>query len=461
MFYLSISGTPQRGIVQMKEIITVSQLNDNIKFLLEETFGFVWVEGEVSNLRRPQSGHVYFTLKDEKSQIRAVFFRQFGRFRQDIGFDLEEGTSILCRARLSVYPPRGEYQLIVESVEPRGIGALQKIFEQLKARLAAEGLFDEQYKKSIPFLPETIGIITSPTGAVIKDILNITKRRFPCMNILVAPVRVQGAEAAAEVIQALRNLHAYGSVDVIIIARGGGSLEDLAPFNDETLAREIFQSTIPIVSAVGHETDFTICDFVADLRAPTPSAAAELVMPQRSELLAKLGKLKQRLISGYCRDLEDKRDALAGLQERLKDPRRFLIDLQIHLDALKERLLKSLHYERESLYAEIRQMELRLFHQSPARQIGEKKILIKNINKDIYVYFLSRLAAHKERLQKNSAVLESLNPLGVLRRGYSITRSLAGGMIIRQADALSIGENVNIQLARGSIDARVQKISQE
>jgi exodeoxyribonuclease VII large subunit len=444
----------------MKEIITVSQLNDNIKFLLEETFGFVWVEGEVSNLRRPQSGHIYFTLKDEKSQIRAVYFRQFGRFKQGIGFELEEGISILCRARLSVYSPRGEYQLIVESAEPRGVGALQKLFEQLKAKLAGEGLFDQKYKKPIPFMPETIGIITSPTGAVIKDILNITKRRFPCTNLLIAPVRVQGVEAVTEIIQALHNLHTHGFVDVIIIARGGGSLEDLAPFNDEILAREIFRATIPIVSAVGHETDFTICDFVADLRAPTPSAAAEMLVPQRTELLAKLDIIKQRLISGYYRDLKDRKDIVAGLHERMKDPRRYLIDLQIHLDALKERLLKALRHGKETIYAEIRQLELRLFHQSPARQIAEKKYLIKNFNKDIYVFFLNHLAAYEERIHKNSAVLESLNPLSVLRRGYSITRNPSSGVIIRRASALSIGDNVNVQLARGSIDAKVQKITE-
>ena len=264
----------------MKEILTVSQLNNYIKLLFEETFDFLWVEGEVSNLRRPQSGHVYFTLKDDKSQINAVFFRQFGGYKQRTNFELEEGLSVLCRARLNVYLPRGEYQLVIESVEPLGVGALQKAFEQLKAKLLAEGLFDERYKKSIPFLPKKIGVVTSPTGAVIKDILNITKRRFPMADILIAPVRVQGDEAAAEIIQALRNLQSYGGVDVIVIARGGGSLEDIAPFNDEALAREIFRSSIPIVSAVGHETDFTICDFVADLRAPTPSAAAELIVPE-------------------------------------------------------------------------------------------------------------------------------------------------------------------------------------
>jgi exodeoxyribonuclease VII large subunit len=443
----------------MKEILTVSQLNNNIKFLLEETFDFLWVEGEVSNLRRPQSGHIYFTLKDDKSQINAVFFRQFGAYKKRTNFELEEGLSVLCRARLNVYLPRGEYQLVIESVEPLGVGALQKAFEQLKAKLLAEGLFDERYKKSIPFLPKKIGVVTSPTGAVIKDILNITKRRFPVADILIAPVRVQGDDAAAEIIQALRNLQSYGGVDVIVIARGGGSLEDIAPFNDEALAREIFRSSIPIVSAVGHETDFTICDFVADLRAPTPSAAAELIVPEWMELTAKINILKQRLIAGHCRYLKNRRDKIAGLQERLKDPRRFLINLQIHLDDLRERLRAALHHKKQNQYNDLRQLELRLRHQSPARQISEKKILLKNIQKDIFNIFSYRLAALRERLQKDSAVLESLSPLGVLQRGYSITRSMGSGMIVRQAADLNIGEDVNVQLARGNFNAKIEKIS--
>ena len=442
----------------MKEILTVSQLNNNIKLLFEETFDFLWVEGEVSNLRRPQSGHVYFTLKDDKSQINAVFFRQFGGYKQRTNFELEEGLSVLCRARLNVYLPRGEYQLVIESMEPLGVGALQKAFEQLKAKLLAEGLFDERYKKSIPFLPKKIGVVTSPTGAVIKDILNITKRRFPMADILIAPVRVQGDEAAAEIIQALRNLQSYGGVDVIVIARGGGSLEDLAPFNDEALAREIFRSSIPIVSAVGHETDFTICDFVADLRASTPSAAAELIVPEWMELTEKINIFKQRLIAGYCRHLKNRRDKIAGLQERLKDPRRFLINLQIHLDDLRERLGAALYHKKQNQYNDLRQLELRLRHQSPARQINEKNILLKNIQKDIFNNFSYHIAVLKEKLQKNSAILESLSPLGVLQRGYSITRSMDSGMIVRQANALNVGEDVNIQLARGNFNAKIEKI---
>jgi len=445
----------------MNEILTVTQLNNNIKFLLEETFESVLVEGEVSNLRRPQSGHVYFTLKDDKSQIKAVFFHKFGTYQRRTTFELEEGLKVLCRARLNVYLPRGEYQLVVESVEPLGVGALQKAFEQLKARLFAEGLFDERHKKTIPFMPERIGVITSPTGAVIKDILNITKRRFPVADILIAPVRVQGNEAAPEIIQALRNLQSHGDVDVIVIARGGGSLEDIAPFNDEALAREIFRSSIPVVSAVGHETDFTICDFVADLRAPTPSAAAELIVPEWVELITKIDILKQRMMAGLGRRLKDTRDRIAGLQDRLKDPRRFLINLKINLDDLKERLKLAFHHERQNLYNELGQLQLRLMHQSPSKKVSERKILLDNMQKDLFNNFAGRLTALKERLQKDSAVLESLSPLGVLQRGYSITRSAASGMIIRQSADLSVGEDVNIQLARGNFNAKIEKISQE
>ncbi|HNY50490.1 MAG TPA: exodeoxyribonuclease VII large subunit [Smithella sp.] len=442
----------------MEDILTVSQLNNNIKFLLEETLDFVLVEGEVSNLRRPQSGHVYFTLKDEQSQIRAVFFRQFGVYQRRNHFELEEGLKVLCRARLNVYLPRGEYQLVVESVEPLGVGALQKAFEQLKAKLFAEGLFDACHKKSLPFLPERIAVVTSPTGAVIRDILNITKRRFPSVDVLIAPVRVQGNEAVDEIIRALRNVHAYGGVDVIIIARGGGSLEDIAPFNDEALAREIFRSTIPIVSAVGHETDFTICDFVADLRAPTPSAAAELIVPQRLELLSKINTLQQRTMSGFFRQLDDYREQLADLQVRLKDPRRFVADLKIGVDELRERLTGALQHKKQNIYHELRQLELRLLHQSPVLKIREKKFLLQNLQKELSNNILIRLTAARERLMKNSALLESISPLAVLQRGYSITRRVDSAMIVRQTDDLSVGDNVNVLLARGNFNAKIEKI---
>ena len=446
----------------MKDILTVSQLNDNIKTFLEEAFGSLWVEGEVSNLRRPQSGHVYFTLKDDKSQIRAVYFRQYGYSRNRVAnFDLEDGMKILCRARLSAYPPRGEYQLIVESVEPQGVGALQKAFEQLKAKLAAEGLFDEAHKKALPFLPGRIGVVTSPTGAVIRDILNITRRRFPSADILIAPTRVQGNEAAGELISALRNLHTYGKVDIIIIARGGGSLEDLAPFNDEALAREIFRSSIPIVSAVGHETDFTICDFVADLRAPTPSTAAELVVPQRTELQDSLYNLRQRLVAAQRRHLDDQKERLASLRARFKDPRRFLVDFSIRLDDLRERISRALRQRTQLLQNKLQHLELGLQSRNPERQIRGKRIFLNNLEKDVTNGWKCYLRDREERLNKNAALLSSLSPLAVLQRGYSITRRLSNGEIVRQASQLALEERVSIQLAEGGIQARVEKTRRE
>lgn len=446
----------------MKDILTVSQLNDNIKTFLEEAFGSLWVEGEVSNLRRPQSGHVYFTLKDDKSQIRAVYFRQYGYSRnRAANFDLEDGMKILCRARLSAYPPRGEYQLIVESVEPMGMGALQKAFEQLKAKLAAEGLFDEAHKKALPFLPVRIGVVTSPTGAVVRDILNITRRRFPSVDILIAPTRVQGNEAVGEIIAALRNLHTYGKVDIIIIARGGGSLEDLAPFNDEALAREIFRSSIPIVSAVGHETDFTICDFVADLRAPTPSTAAELVVPERTDLQDSLYNLRQRLVAAQRRHLDDQKERLASLHARFKDPRRFLVDFSIRLDDLRERISRALRQRTQLLQNKLRHLELGLQNRNPERQVREIIILLNNLEKDIINGWKCYLRDREERLKKNAALLSSLSPLAVLQRGYSITRRLANGEIVRRASHLTFEERVSIQLAEGSIQAWVEKVREE
>ncbi|MCX5836754.1 MAG: exodeoxyribonuclease VII large subunit, partial [Deltaproteobacteria bacterium] len=321
----------------MKEIFTVTALNENIKRLLEASFDTLWVEGEISNLRKPASGHVYFTLKDEKSQIRAVSFRNPNMQRslswsRPSRFELEEGMSVICCARVSVYHQRGEYQLIVEAIEPKGVGALQMAFEQLKSRLQAEGLFDPARKKPIPFLPRKIGVITSLTGAVIMDILNITARRFPSVDILIAPVRVQGPEAPAEIINAISDMQKAGDIDVVILARGGGSLEDLAPFNDEGVARAIYRSRIPVVSAVGHEIDFTIADFVADLRAPTPSAAAELVVPVKRDLAASLEKLHMGMVNHQRRMMERLNERMALLDTRLKDPRKRIDDFRLLVD---------------------------------------------------------------------------------------------------------------------------------
>jgi exodeoxyribonuclease VII large subunit len=444
----------------MNDILTVTALNDQIKDLLEARFDLLWVTGEVSNLRRPASGHVYFTLKDEKSQIRAVIFRApFGQAhfpgKTLPAFALEEGLSILCRVRLSVYQPRGEYQLIVDKMEPQGVGALQKAYEQLKARLEQEGLFAPSAKQPIPFLPRIIGVITSPTGAVIRDILTITGRRFSSIPILIAPVRVQGDEAATDIVQALLNLQASGAPDVIIIARGGGSLEDLAPFNDERVARAIFRSAIPVISAVGHETDFTIADFVADLRAPTPSAAAELAVPLRLDLMTLLASLHRRLTLQQKRTLERLRERIVTLQERLRDPRKVLTDGRLSLDDQLERLQRAFLHCTTLQRRQLAYLTVCLRHTSPLASIGAKQNILENLRKSMIAGTLVVFERLRYRLCSQAGMLEAFSPLAVLSRGFSIARRLPEGGIIRLAGEVAPGNAVDIKVASGRFTARV------
>ena len=446
-----------------KEILSVSALNERIKALLEEGFALVWVEGEVSNLRRPASGHIYFTLKDAKSQIRAVIFRNpFGRTGGRIGtFEIEDGMSIVCRARLSVYPPRGDYQLIIDAVEPKGLGALQKAFEQLKVRLEAEGLFDQSRKKPLPFLPQAIGVVTSPTGAVIRDILTVTRRRFPSVNILIAPVRVQGVEAPAEIIQALGDLQMAPGIEVIILARGGGSLEDLAPFNDEGVARAIARSRIPVISAVGHETDFTIADFTADLRAATPSAAAELAVPSRAELQETLEMLHLRLVRWRRAEAERLRKHIAELSGRLRDPKRRLADIRIALDDRWDRLRAAMARLREARRQDRDSLVVRLGRQNPRSRIAERLRQVKNLAKSLQAAKERHIEQKKNRWRTATALLDSLSPLAVLSRGYSITRRLPDGAILRNSREYSVGQEVDIRLATGRLQATIDHIFPE
>jgi exodeoxyribonuclease VII large subunit len=441
-----------------REILTVTELTRQVQDVLEATFDQLWVEGEISNLRRPASGHLYFTLKDEASQVRAVMFRTVARA---LKFDLEDGMHIVCRARMNVYKPRGEYQLILDYAEPRGVGALQIAFEQLKARLQAEGLFDPVHKKPIPYLPSRIGVITSPSGAVIRDILNITKRRFPSVRILIAPVRVQGAEAPAEIVEALHQLNEMPGIDVIIVARGGGSLEDLMAFNNEGVARAIFASRIPVISAVGHEIDFTIADFVADMRAPTPSAAAELVIPMRSDLTQQLRALTARLVNGGERLLKLRKDRLETLAERVRDPRRRLVDLRLGLDerfnTLSACLIRRARTERDRL----RHFETHLQYLSPGVRLANLTFVLENIRKSMITGIFRQVEALRTRLAGRTALLDSLSPLGVLARGYAIARTMPGGRVIRDAKELSAGDPVGINVAKGRFDAVVTKIEKE
>lgn len=416
------------------------------------------VEGEVSNLRRPSSGHVYFTLKDAQSQIRAVIFKNpwGGPKKGAAEFALEEGMSIVCIARVTVYQPRGEYQLIIETIEPRGLGALQKAFEQLKARLTGEGLFDAERKKAIPFLPAKIGVITSPSGAVIRDILTVTRRRFPSVDILLAPVRVQGTEAPAEIVRAFDILQKTASVDVIILARGGGSLEDLAPFNDERVARAIAASRIPVISAVGHETDFTIADFTADLRAATPSAAAELAVPRRDELIEGLARLQKRMVQCVDQQMIRRGESVAALQRRLKDPKKRLDDALLALDDYSERMKLAVVRLRETKRRELAEWTMRLHHQNPQSTIKANRLVLMEYAKGLNTAWDKIFALKKGRAEGSGALLASLNPLAVLNRGYSIAR-LSDGRIIRRPTDAHIGEEIDIMVAEGKLGARITR----
>ena len=436
----------------MKKVLTVTELTRNIQFLLESSFDLVWVEGEISNLRRPNSGHVYFTLKDDKSQVRAVIFRQALR---GILFELEDGTHILCRAGLTVYSPRGEYQLIIDMIEPKGLGALQLAFEQLKARLEREGLFDPSWKKPIPFIPERIGVVTSPSGAVIRDILHITGRRFPSVDILLAPVRVQGPEAPLEIVQAIEILNAVEGVDVIIVARGGGSLEDLMAFNDERVARAIFQSRLPVISAVGHETDFTISDFVSDLRAPTPSAAAEMAVPVRKELLRSTVEMAGRIGNRHRRLVENKAEGLERLRERLHDPSRGIADRRIHFDAAAGRLVNALRTGIERGERNSGILRERLHASSPVRGIRDRRILVDALGRDLKSHLFRRTERIRDRLAGLVSVLDSLSPLAVLKRGYGLVRTVPEGTIVRSSASVAAGRDVDVKVAEGSFTATV------
>ena len=436
-----------------RHILSVSELTAGIKDLLESTFDEVWVEGEVSNLRRPPSGHLYFTLKDENSQIRGVLFKQQSRY---LRFELEDGQQVICWGRVGIYEKRGEYQLILDYIEPMGIGSLQLAFEQLKQRLFEEGLFDEARKRALPLVPKRIGIVTSPTGAVIRDMLHILRRRFANIEVLLYPVRVQGEGAAAEIAQAIAFLGAQGEVDVIIVGRGGGSLEDLWAFNEEAVARAIFSCPIPVISAVGHETDFTIADFVADVRAPTPSAAAELVVQQKRDLIRAIEVLRERMLRGMDRLLVSDREEITGMQGRIKDPRRRIEEHRLRLDEQWSRLAQAtLRTWREKGGRVERALRL-LLTQSPTHEIRSYRESIAQLIKELRGDMATILTAKRKGWEKEVARLDALSPLAILGRGYSITRRLPDNLILRAVDEVEIKGQVAVRLSRGELICRVE-----
>jgi exodeoxyribonuclease VII large subunit len=438
-----------------RKIWSVAELTARISNVLAAQFSNLWVEGEVSNCHAAQSGHLYFTLKDAKAQVKCVCFRtQAMRLK----FRPEDGLKLIVRGSISVYEPRGEYQIYVEHIEPSGIGALQLAFEQLKKRLAAEGLFDKDRKKPLPMLPGRIGLVTSPNGAAVRDIIRILRRRFPNLHLILYPVRVQGDGAAEDIVAGLKYFNRKQLVDVILLARGGGSIEDLWAFNEEVVARAISACTIPVVSGVGHETDFTIADFVADVRASTPSAAAEIVVQSRQEFQRHLQGLEHKISQQMRYLLLERRHRLKELAthmgfRRLEDllrqhrqqtdelTSRLGIALQGHIDRLWDRYtIAGTRIASFDLRARIKTMGMRLVQRSTELGVRMERLLVNKI----------------QQLERLSLQLEERSPLRVLERGYAICTD-AQGNVVRAADQVTIGAEINLQLARGRLGAEVRK----
>ncbi len=440
-----------------KRILTVSRLTALIRGVLEENFDHVWVEGEVSNLAMPSSGHLYFTLKDSGAQVRCVMFRASVR---PLKFRIQNGMGLILRGRLTVYDQRGEYQLVVEYMEPQGIGALQLAFIQLKERLAKEGLFDESRKKPLPVLPNCIGIVTSATGAAIHDILKILKRRYVNVETLIYPVKVQGEGAAREIAAAIRDFNLYKKVDVIIVGRGGGSLEDLWPFNEEEVARAIYNSRIPVVSAVGHEVDYTIADFVADLRAPTPSAAAELVVRNKAELVAEVDNLSRRLEFAMDHVLKRLLSRVEGLARAVKDPTMLLGYFAQRVDDLQDRLARAVmmdvYRRRERVSSMINHLRLT----NPEAEMERCRERLFMLYSRMETAMRKTLDGAHEAAAVCAAGLHALSPIAVLARGFSVVYRLPERMVIKGADRIEPGDRIEITFHRGAAECVVDSTRQ-
>lgn len=439
-------------------VFSVSALVGAARELLEAGFSGVAVEGEVSNLARPRSGHVYFTLKDENAQLRCALFRREAR---EIGFPLADGLRVLAHGRLSIYPQRGEFQLYVASLEEAGLGALQRAFEALKRRLAAEGLFDESVKRALPRYPTRIGVVTSPTGAALRDILKVLAKRYRPASVLIYPVPVQGEAAAGAIVHALELASARRECDVLILARGGGSLEDLWPFNEEVVARAIRGSSVPVVSGVGHETDFTIADFAADLRAPTPSAAAAAIVPEAADLLMRLAHWRERLRQAWQRDMRERHQNLTSLDHRLslRHPRRRIEERAQRLDELGTRLAAAARRSIQARRAQLATSRADLQRLSPAAAIARLRLRFDRLAGDLRGAMLATLAARRTQVATLNGRLLALGPQQTLARGYAILFD-ERGRVLRQANQVRRGARIRARLARGSLSASVDEVQE-
>ena len=432
-----------------REILSISELNKTVKGLLETEFSFIYVEGEISNFSRPSSGHWYFTLKDEKAQIRCAMFRNQNR---SVPFEPKNGQQVVLYGKVTLYEGRGDFQIITSSLELSGDGELRRSFERLKASLQKEGFFDQQKKKAIPKFPKKIAVITSPSGAAIKDIFSVVYRRFPALGMTVIPTQVQGEEAVPQIVNAIETANKQNSLyDLILLSRGGGSLEDLWAFNTEPVAKAIFSSSIPVVSAVGHETDFTISDFVADLRAPTPSSAAEQITPDAELLKNDILETSDRLIRAARRAIDSRQNELSHLIRRIRHPNSRLNEFAQRLDELERRMLSQVSNLIRIKNSKLAERKI----QSPIQKILQINDRVKQLSRVMTQSHATLIKNRQASLNEKSSQLEALSPLATLKRGYAIVSEEANGKIVRNSDEIAEGEKLRIRLSNGALTAKV------
>jgi len=438
-----------------RDIYSISRLNSEAKGLLEGSFPLLWVEGEISNLACPASGHWYFSLKDQRAQVRCAMFRNRNAH---LGFVPKNGMQILIRARISLYEARGDFQVIAEHMEESGDGALRRAFEELKKRLLQEGLFAAEHKQTLPTTIQSIGVITSPSGAAIRDILTTLKRRYPAANVIIYPVAVQGTESASQIAAMFKTIEKRGECDVILLARGGGSLEDLWSFNEEIVARAIYSCPIPVVSGIGHEIDFTIADMVADFRAATPTAAAEMVSPNQSELRVRLQQTMMRLRNAINRGMTQYNQRIDWLTQRLQHPGRLLQNLSQRLDDLQLRMSHAQTHHLWHLSMSINVLQEKLLSLHPEQAINTRKQRLSYLAHQLKQGTQQLLHTKQSRFSLATSTLNAVSPLATLERGYAIVSKTADGNVLRDAHQVKTGDTVQAKLHTGKIQCTVNNV---
>ena len=457
--YIQIDSESNSDSGSQRSVYSVSQLARETKNLLADVFPRVWVEGEISNLAQPASGHIYFTLKDANAQIRCAMFRSA---KSRMNFMPANGDQVLAQAQVSLYEARGDFQLIVEQMEQAGDGALRRAFEALKQRLLKQGLFNLEHKKDLPDFPRQVGVITSPTGAAIQDILAVLQRRFPALPVVIYPTRVQGADAAQEIANALKLADQQGECDVLILARGGGSLEDLWAFNEEIVAHTLFELKTPVVSGVGHEVDFTIADFVSDFRAATPSAAAETISPEQTEWMEKFGGYQVWLEYKMREIIVSQNKSLDWLSKRLHQvhPTRQINSQSQRIDELDMRLTRSISSLLEKLKAREQTQSARLMQQNPTDAIQHHQTQLSQLQQRLNQTINAKVQDCRTQLAANSQALQAISPLATLSRGYALITDPVDNHIIRSAEQVSTGQRISTRLGKGSLISTVEEINE-